>query len=112
MADRAARAATLPANVKNLLNRWRQSCMRDRCIQFGIPHASSKGTHWRTQLTLRTLVAMACLATALLAGERQSAVGQDRTADWNTWLPGEASGFSGVVLIGRDDLIDVAAAFG
>jgi CubicO group peptidase (beta-lactamase class C family) len=55
---------------------------------------------------------MACLATALLAGERRSTAAQDRIADWNTWLTGDASGFSGVVLIGRDDLIDVAAAFG
>jgi CubicO group peptidase (beta-lactamase class C family) len=38
--------------------------------------------------------------------------GQQRPADWQTWLEGDAAGFSGVVLIGRDDAIDAELAFG
>ena len=61
---------------------------------------------------MTALAAAVCLAAAPVAGRHPSAAAQDRAADWNTWLSGEASGFSGVVLIGRDDLIDVAAPFG
>lgn len=32
-------------------------------------------------------------------------------ADWKDWLAGEATGFSGVVLIGRDDTIDAEMGF-
>ena len=37
---------------------------------------------------------------------------QNRADDWTSWLAREAAGFSGVVLIGRDDAIDVEMAFG
>lgn len=58
------------------------------------------------RLATTAAAAVASLIVLHTAGAAQS------PPDWNAWLAGEATGFSGVVLIGRDDAIDSEMAFG
>jgi CubicO group peptidase (beta-lactamase class C family) len=52
------------------------------------------------------------MAAASLIALHPAGAAQNRPADWKAWLAGEAAGFSGVALIGRDDAIDAEMAFG
>lgn len=52
------------------------------------------------------------VAVASLIALHPAGAAQNRPADWKAWLAGEAAGFSGVALIGRDDAIDAEMAFG
>jgi CubicO group peptidase (beta-lactamase class C family) len=56
------------------------------------------------------LIMLAMLAA--LAGSDLEATRQARDSQWKAWLDGQQAGFSGVVLIGRDDAIEAEAAFG
>lgn len=61
---------------------------------------------------MTSVVTIAAAAVASLIALHPAGAAQDRPADWKTWLAGEAAGFSGVALIGRDDAIDAEMAFG
>jgi CubicO group peptidase (beta-lactamase class C family) len=57
-----------------------------------------------------TVTSLAVVAS-LIALDRAGAA-QNRATDWKVWLEGEAAGFSGVALIGRDDTIETEMPFG
>jgi len=66
-------------------------------------------------LILASSIALA--ATRPSARPRSAAPGmstgtRSTSAEWRTWLDGQAAGFSGVVLIGRQDEIEAEAAYG
>jgi CubicO group peptidase (beta-lactamase class C family) len=52
------------------------------------------------------------MAIASLIALHPDGAAQNRPPDWRNWLALEAAGFSGVVLIGRDDTIETEMAFG
>ncbi|MCA1674919.1 MAG: beta-lactamase family protein [Actinobacteria bacterium] len=52
------------------------------------------------------------MAVASLIALHPAGAAQNRPADWQVWLAGEAAAFSGVALIGRDDTIETEMAFG
>ena len=56
-------------------------------------------------------VTRAAVAVASLIALHPAAATQNRPVDWKVWLAGEATGFSGVMLIGRDDTIETEMAF-
>ena len=57
-------------------------------------------------------VTRGAVAIASMFALHQNGAAQNRPADWKVWLAREAAGFSGVVLIGRDDTIETEMAFG
>jgi CubicO group peptidase (beta-lactamase class C family) len=58
------------------------------------------------------LVTLVCLATAAPPQRPPAPPGADREAGWPSWLATQTAGFSGVALIGRDDVIDAEVASG
>ncbi|MBA2301886.1 MAG: beta-lactamase family protein [Acidobacteria bacterium] len=63
-------------------------------------------------MRISNLVTRAAVAVASLIALHPSGAAQHRPADWKAWLALEAAGFSGVALIGRDDMIETEMAFG
>jgi CubicO group peptidase (beta-lactamase class C family) len=57
-------------------------------------------------------VTIATVTVASLFALHPTRAAQNRPADWKVWLAGEAAGFSGVALVGRDDTIETEMAFG
>ena len=52
------------------------------------------------------------MAAAALAASARAGGARQQPLEWQAWLDGQAAGFSGVVLIARDDQIEAQAAFG
>jgi CubicO group peptidase (beta-lactamase class C family) len=61
---------------------------------------------------LTTLVTTAALAVGLPIALHPAGAAQNRSADWKAWLAAETAGFSGVVVIGRDETIETEMPFG
>ncbi|HEU0224610.1 MAG TPA: serine hydrolase [Steroidobacteraceae bacterium] len=55
---------------------------------------------------------MAAVAMASLIALHPADAARNDPADWQDWLAGEATGFSGVVLMGRDDAMEIEMPFG
>ena len=60
---------------------------------------------------MRTLTALSLLPLLIAAAAEQQDSRSSGT-DWKAWLESHTSGFSGVVVIGRDDEIEFEAAYG
>jgi CubicO group peptidase (beta-lactamase class C family) len=67
---------------------------------------------------LCTLLVVACLAYSPLATphpatlRKQARTSSTQSTDWSGWLDMQAASFSGIVVIGRDDDVEVEAAYG
>jgi D-alanyl-D-alanine carboxypeptidase len=58
---------------------------------------------------MKTLVVSIALSVLVLPGAGPS---RPQVADWKAWLDAQTAGFSGAVLVGRGDTVEVEAAFG
>lgn len=68
-----------------------------------------------TNSRISALVLAIAIGLAHVQAVGPSSANNDRTgqpADWRAWLDSQTAGFSGVALIGREDVIDIEVAYG